>query len=40
MARYSWSLLAAVGIFVLGAGFAAYQGISALLHPTETGSPF
>ena len=40
MARYFWSLLAAVGIFVLGAGFAAYQGISALLHPTETGSPF
>ena len=40
MARYFWSLLAAVCIFVLGAGFAAYQGISALLHPTETGSPF
>lgn len=40
MERYFWSLLAAVGIFVLGAGFAAYQGISALLHPTETGSPF
>src|SRR3954447_13472457 len=39
MARYFWSLLAAVGIFVLGAGFAAYQGISTLLHPGETGSP-
>jgi cation diffusion facilitator family transporter len=40
MARYFWSLLAAVGIFVLGAGFAAYQGISALVHPGETGPPF
>ena len=26
MARYFWSLLAAVAIFVLGAGFAAYEG--------------
>jgi cation diffusion facilitator family transporter len=39
MARYFWSLLAAVGIFVLGAGFAAYQGIEALLSPGATGSP-
>jgi len=39
MARYFWALLAAVGIFVLGAGFAAYQGIEALVHPGETGSP-
>jgi cation diffusion facilitator family transporter len=39
MARYFWALLAAVGIFVLGAGFAAYEGITALLHPGETGSP-
>ncbi len=38
-ARYFWSLLAAVGIFVLGAGFAAYQGITALIDPGETGSP-
>src|SRR6476620_2994023 len=30
MERYFWSLLAAVGIFVLGAGFAAYEGIQAL----------
>lgn len=30
MERYFWSLLAAVGIFVLGAGFAAYQGVEAL----------
>jgi cation diffusion facilitator family transporter len=28
--RFFWSLLAAVGIFVSGAGFSAYQGISAL----------
>jgi len=40
MARYFWSLLAAVGIFVLGAGFAAYQGIVSLINPGETGSPF
>src|SRR5688572_31490552 len=39
MARYFWALLAAVGIFVLGAGFAAYQGITALIEPRETGSP-
>jgi cation diffusion facilitator family transporter len=39
MARYFWSLLAAVAIFVLGAGFAAYQGISTLVAPGETGSP-
>src|SRR3954470_2734458 len=30
MERYFWSLLAAVGIFVLGAAFSAYQGIKAL----------
>jgi cation diffusion facilitator family transporter len=39
MERYFWALLAAVGIFVLGAGFAAYQGVSALLDPSPTGSP-
>ena len=33
MERYFWSLLAAVGIFVLGAGFSFYEGIHALLHP-------
>jgi len=37
MERYFWSLLAAVGIFVLGAGFSAYQGIEALLTPGEQG---
>src|SRR4051812_15009658 len=39
MERYFWSLLAAVGIFVLGAGFSAYQGIESLLRPGEEGSP-
>jgi cation diffusion facilitator family transporter len=39
MERYFWSLLAAVGIFVLGAGFSAYEGISALLSPGESGDP-
>jgi cation diffusion facilitator family transporter len=38
MERYFWSLLAAVGIFVLGAGFSIYQGISAMLEPTEIDS--
>ncbi len=38
-ARYFWSLLAAVGIFVLGAGFAAYEGVASLLDPGEAGSP-
>jgi cation diffusion facilitator family transporter len=38
MERYFWSLLAAVGIFVLGAGFSAYQGIESLLVPGEEGS--
>ena len=28
--RFFWSLLAAVGIFVSGAGFSAYQGVQAL----------
>ncbi|MFI0977029.1 cation diffusion facilitator family transporter [Streptomyces sp. NPDC021093] len=31
--RYFWSLLAAVGIFVLGAGFSFFQGAEALLKP-------
>jgi cation diffusion facilitator family transporter len=33
MERYFWSLLAAVGIFVLGAGFSIYEGIHSLRHP-------
>ena len=40
MERYFWSLLAAVGIFVLGAGFSVYQGIDSLLAPGGSeGSP-
>jgi len=40
MERYFWSLLAAVGIFVLGAGFAVYQGLEVLLGGGgDTGSP-
>jgi cation diffusion facilitator family transporter len=33
MERYFWALLAAVGIFVLGAGFSVYEGIHTLFHP-------
>ncbi|MEP7088676.1 MAG: cation diffusion facilitator family transporter [Nocardioidaceae bacterium] len=33
MERYFWSLLAAVGIFVLGAGYSVYEGIHSLIHP-------
>lgn len=36
--RYLWALLAAVGIFVLGAGYSIYEGISAVLVPEELGS--
>jgi cation diffusion facilitator family transporter len=39
MERYFWSLLAAVGIFVLGAGFSAYEGISALTSSGDSGPP-
>jgi cation diffusion facilitator family transporter len=38
MERYFWSLLAAVGIFVLGAGFSVAQGIRAIVHPEPLGS--
>jgi cation diffusion facilitator family transporter len=33
--RYFWSMLAAVGIFVLGAGFSVWEGVEAILHPEE-----
>lgn len=33
MERYFWSLLAAVGIFVLGAGYSIYEGIHSILDP-------
>src|SRR3954447_495064 len=39
MERYFWSFLAAVGIFVLGAGFSAYEGLRTLLGGGEIGSP-
>jgi cation diffusion facilitator family transporter len=39
MERYFWSLLAAVGIFVLGAGFSVYEGIHSLLHPEPVVEP-
>src|SRR6476660_3067982 len=35
MERYFWSLLAAVGIFVLGAGFSVFEGIRAILESGE-----
>ncbi len=38
MERYFWSLIAAVGIFVLGAGYSIYEGVHALLNPEELGS--
>src|SRR6195952_807978 len=38
MERYFWSLIAAVGIFVLGAGYSIYEGIRAVLDPEELGS--
>ena len=37
MERYFWSLLAAVGIFVLGAGFSMFEGVHALMHPEPIG---
>jgi cation diffusion facilitator family transporter len=35
MERYFWSLLAAVGIFVLGAGFSIVYGIRSILEPED-----
>jgi cation diffusion facilitator family transporter len=35
MERYFWSLLAAVGIFVLGAGYSIYEGVRAIFEPEE-----
>jgi len=36
--RYFWSLLAAVGIFVLGAGFSVVHGVRSILDPEELGN--
>jgi cation diffusion facilitator family transporter len=38
MERYFWSLIAAVGIFVLGAGYSIFEGIRAVLEPEDLGS--
>ena len=38
--RFCWSLLAAVGIFVTGASFSAYQGWQALTAPVDTDESF
>lgn len=37
--RYFWSLLAAVAVFVLGAGFSVLQGVSALVHGSTPTDP-
>jgi cation diffusion facilitator family transporter len=37
MERYFWSLIAAVGIFVLGAGYSIFEGIKAVIHPEQLG---
>ena len=37
--RYFWSLLAAFGIFMLGAGFSVFEGILALSGSEKSGSP-
>ena len=36
--RYFWSLLAAVGIFVAGAGFSVFEGVLSIVTGQETGS--
>jgi cation diffusion facilitator family transporter len=38
MERYFWSLIAAVGIFVLGAGYSIFEGVKAVLKSEELGS--
>jgi cation diffusion facilitator family transporter len=37
--RFFWSLLAAIGIFLSGAGFSAYQGVKAVLDSGEAKMP-
>jgi cation diffusion facilitator family transporter len=37
--RYFWSLIAAVGIFVAGAGFSVFEGVLAITHGGEADSP-
>jgi len=38
MERYFWSLIAAVGIFVLGAGYSIFEGVKAIIHAEPLGS--
>jgi cation diffusion facilitator family transporter len=38
MERYFWSLIAAVGIFVLGAGYSILEGVKAVIHAEPLGS--
>ncbi|WP_433061895.1 cation diffusion facilitator family transporter [Dactylosporangium sp. CS-033363] len=39
--RYFWSLLAALTIFALGAGFSVYQGVDTILHgEADAGAPY
>jgi hypothetical protein len=33
--RYYWALLAAIGMFLIGGAVSIWEGIQALLHPTE-----
>ena len=35
---YFWTLIAALGVFVVGAGFSLREGIAELIHPTATSS--
>jgi cation diffusion facilitator family transporter len=37
MERYFWSLIAAVGIFVLGAGYSILEGVKAIFHSEPLG---
>ncbi|MDX6312290.1 MAG: hypothetical protein QOF44_1754, partial [Streptomyces sp.] len=37
--RFFWSLLAAIGIFLSGAGFSAYQGVTAVLDSGKAAEP-
>ncbi|REE96401.1 cation diffusion facilitator family transporter [Thermomonospora umbrina] len=37
--RYFWSLIAAVGIFVAGAGYSVYEGVREIASPGEHGDP-
>jgi cation diffusion facilitator family transporter len=38
--RFFWSFLAAVGIFVAGAGFSLYEGLERVFGPTKESGPY